>query len=89
MLKHKVARHEAHVNITFSGQNGDMQDPVPFDATDHQIKAWVLEAVKSGSVAGIAQHRTASLGDCVVDRFPATTQVPYNRIFVRPRTPFG
>ena len=29
------------------------------------------------------------LNDFVVDRFRANGQVPYNRIFLRPKTPFG
>ena len=82
-------RHEARVNIPLNGQNGDMSDPVPFDATDQQIKHWSLEAIRSGTVSGISPRVAGSLEGCVIDRFPATATVPVNRIFVRPRTPFG
>lgn len=82
-------RHEARVNITWRGQNGDLRDPVSYDATDADILAWVAEAVRSGSVAGVNTDRFVDLREHVVDRFPSTAQTPHNRIFVRPKTPFG
>ena len=82
-------RDEARVNITWQGQNGDMVDPVPVDATDREIKAWVAEAIASGSVVGLRADRRVNLRDFVVDRFPSTRNNPIHRIFVRPKTPFG
>jgi hypothetical protein len=81
--------HEARVNITWAGQNGDLPDPVSYDATDAQVLAWATEALQAGSVPGIAPDRRADLRDFVVDRFPASAEVPWNRLFVRPKTPFG
>jgi hypothetical protein len=82
-------RDEARVNITWQGQNGDLVDPIPVDATDREIKAWVAEAIASGSVMGLRTDRRVNLRDFVVDRFPASRQNPFARVFVRPKTPFG
>ena len=84
-----MKRYEARVNVTWKGRNGDLHDPVAYDATDRDIKEWVYEAIQSGSVDGIPRDRRAQLQNFVVDRFPASNQNPYNRIFVRPKTPFG
>lgn len=81
--------HEARLNITWNGQNGDLVDPVPFDATDAELKAMAFEAVRGGSIPGIRADRFIDLDGFVVDRFTATAETPYNRVFVRPKTPFG
>ncbi len=78
----------AFVNITWNGQNGDLPDEVAFDATKEQILGWVTEAVRGGDVPGIAADPDASFADFVVDRFPAAGDKP-ERLFVRPKTPFG
>ena len=44
--------HEARVNITWNGQNGDLLEPVPFTASDHQLKEWAREALVGGSIPG-------------------------------------
>lgn len=80
---------EALLNITWAGQNGDLPDPVAYDATDVEIKHIALEAIRTGAVPGIRVDRQADLDDFVVDRFPATGAVPHHRLFVRPKTPFG
>ncbi len=85
---HFIGADQALVNVTWNGQNGDLPDPVHFEATDAQVMAWVEEAVRGGGVAGIAAG-AADLAGFVVDRFPATADTPYNRIFIRPKTPFG
>lgn len=84
-----IRADEARVNITWAGQNGDLPDPVHFDARDDEIRRWVTEAVATGHVPGIAADRAADFRDFVVDRFAATAQRPYNLIQVRPKTPFG
>jgi hypothetical protein len=78
---------EANLNVTFAGSNGDLTDPIPFDATDAEIKRWAAEAVLNGNVPGI-DAQTADFSDYVVDRFPAKDDLP-NRVAVRPKTPFG
>lgn len=80
---------EARLNITFAGQNGDLADPVAYDATDADIKRWASEAIANGSVVGINATAGADFTDFVVDRFPATEAITYNRLMLRPKTPFG
>jgi hypothetical protein len=80
---------QARVNITYGGSNGDLPDPVNFDSTPGDILGWVTEAVRTGSVPNIAADPTAVFTDFVVDRFSATDVIPYNRLFVRPKVPFG
>lgn len=80
--------NEARVNITYKGENGDLPDPVFFDAADGDIKTWATEAVTNGSVPGIPKDETADFTD-FVDRFTANQERDYNYIQVRPKTPFG
>lgn len=80
---------EARLNITWAGQNGDLPDPINFQAPARAILTWVTEAVQSGSVPGILQDPRADFTDFVVDRFPANETRPYNLVQVRPKTPFG
>jgi len=79
----------ARLNITWSGSNGDLPDPVPYDAPDGDIKQMAIEALRGGDVPGIPADAAADLGDFVVDRFNATDEIPYPRVFIRPKTPFG
>lgn len=79
----------ARLNITWDGQNGDLADLVPYDATDAEVRAWATEAVRSGAVAGVRADGRVDLSDFVVDRFPASAELPRPRLFVRPKTPFG
>ena len=85
----EVRADEARVNVTFGGQNGDLPDPVNFNASDPDIRRWVTEAVRGGSVPGLRRNVGADFTDFVVDRFNASEQRPYNLIQVRPKTPFG
>lgn len=80
---------EARLNLTFDGKNGDLVEPVPFGASDAELKAWAREALIGGSIPGFTVRGRVELADYVVDRFPANAQIPYNRIFLRPSTPFG
>jgi hypothetical protein len=81
--------YEAKVNITYKGQNGDLPDPVNFESTAGDVLGWVAEAVRGGSVPGINADPNASFTDFIVDRFAADEALNYNRLFVRPKTPFG
>ncbi|HHO53964.1 MAG TPA: hypothetical protein ENK18_24610 [Deltaproteobacteria bacterium] len=89
MNQRMIGASQARLNITWDGQNGDLPDSVPFDASDAEIKAWASEALRGGGVPGVTAARRADLQDFVIDRFPATDEMPYNRLFVRPKTPFG
>jgi len=88
-MNNVIGADQARVNITWNGQNGDLPDPVSYDAADTIVKAWVTEAVQTGSVPGVIADRFADFRDFVIDRYPATAEIAYNRIFVRPKTPFG
>ena len=84
-----IEPHQARVNVTWAGQNGDLPDPVNFDATDGDIKQWLTEAIRNGSVPGIQADPNANLTDFVVDRFAPTDARPFQMLSLRPKTPFG
>lgn len=79
---------EARLNVTWNGKNGDLPDPVPYDAGDGDIKAWAAEAIRNGDIPGIDVDPNVNFGDFIVDRFGAHEDLP-NRLFLRPKTPFG
>lgn len=81
--------YNASLNITVNGMNGDLPDPVMFDATDGDIKTWAAEAVSNGNIPGIDAIPNVDFTDFVVDRFAATEDRPANRLMLRPKTPFG
>jgi hypothetical protein len=68
--------------------NGDLPDPVNFDATDADIKTWATEAVRNGDVPGIDADPNVDFTDFVVDRFVAKDDKG-NRLFLRPKAAFG
>jgi len=80
---------EAKVNITYKGQNGDLPDPVNFESTNGDVLGFVAEAVRAGTVPGVNADPNADFHDFVVDRFASDAATPYNRLMVRPKTPFG
>ena len=84
-----IKENEARVNITHRQKNGDLPDPVMFQSTDADIKAWVTEAVRTGGVPGLDAAPDADFSDYVIDRFAATEVRPWNLLSVRPKTPFG
>lgn len=84
-----IAQNEAIVNITFAGSNGDLKDPVLFDATDEEIKTWATEAVRNGGVSNVPANPNANFEGYVIEKYSATEEVDYNRIFLRPKTTFG
>lgn len=79
----------ARLNITWNGSNGDLPDPVPYDATDMELKRMASESIATGYIPGIQADDQVNLNDFVVDRFGATAEIPFPRIFIRPKTPFG
>jgi hypothetical protein len=81
--------NEARLNLTYDGKNGDLPEPVPFYASDAELKDWAREALIGNAIPGFTVRGRVDLAAYVVDRFPANAQVPYNRIFLRPSTPFG
>lgn len=78
----------ARLNVTWAGQNGDLDDPVSLDLPDSDVRRIAAEAIAAGSIPGIARAEGVDLSDFVVDRFPATANLPA-RLMARPKTPFG
>jgi hypothetical protein len=89
MVNTQIGANEAIVNVTWAGNNGDLRDPVSFDATDADIRTWVTEAVRTGGAANIPADPNADFTDFVIDRYAATEETPFARLFARPKTPFG
>ncbi len=89
MVDMAIAANQARLNVTWAGQNGDYPDPVSYDANDGDVRQFASEGIRTGYIPGIAGDATVDLKDFVVERFNATQEVPYNRIVVRPKTPFG
>lgn len=81
--------NEARVNVGYNGQNGDLPDPVSIDAQDEDVKRWVTEAIRTGSIPGIPADPAADLTGYMVDRYPANEARPWNLISIRPKTTFG
>ena len=79
----------AKMNITWNGQNGELPDPVSFDASDEELRNIAEESVRSGYVPGIDADEDVDFTDFVVDRFAAVEDVPFAKVVIRPKTPFG
>ncbi len=85
-----IEAHQALVNITHKRKNGEMQDPVSYDATDGDIRGWVAESIRHGSIRGIDADPNVDLRDYVIERYPIEAGVrEHNLIMVRPKTEFG
>ncbi len=78
---------QATLNITYSGQHGDLPDTIPYDATDDQILVMAREAIVGG-FPGVDAVANPDLSDFQVYRYPAKDDLP-NRVVVRPKTAFG
>lgn len=78
----------ARLNVTFSGSNGDLAEPVAFDLADVDVRRIAAEAIAAGSIPGIARVMGLDLVDFVVDRFGPTEGLPA-RLMIRPKVPFG
>jgi hypothetical protein len=79
----------AILNITYQGQSADYDLAVDFATSDADIKRIAVELVRSGGIRGLhlpALPPTAFV-NYVVDRLtgPAGEQ----RIYLRPKVPFG
>lgn len=83
-----IQAHQAQLLVNYGGKQGELPDPIDFDATDDQIITWATEAAQGG-MPGLAADPTADLTGFVVDRFPAGDGIEHNRVSVRPKTPFG
>lgn len=79
----------AVLNITYDGQQGELPDPINFDAADSDIRQWAKEAIQGGGIQGINQDTDADLTSFVVERFPPGNGIDFARVSLRPKTAFG
>ena len=84
-----IPENMAKLTITYNGQQGDLPDPVSYDSTDGDLKQMAAESVRQGYIPGLDAVAAVDFTDFVVDRFPARDDVPYHRLSLRPKTPFG
>lgn len=89
MVRVLIPDNMARLTITYNGQQGDLPDPVSYDSTDGDLKQMATESVRQGYIPGIDAAAGVDFTDFVVDRFPARNDVPFNRLSLRPKTPFG
>jgi hypothetical protein len=79
----------AVLNITYNGLSADYPLDVDYRLTDGDIRRIAVEVVRSGGVAGlhIATLSDRAFDNFVIDRF----QTPQGgqRIYLRPKVPFG
>lgn len=82
--------HEAKVEITWQNQQSMLPDPVHFESTEGDIKAWVAEAIRGGGIPGIVADPNVNLQDFKVERFgPLEGVRTHNLITIRPKVTFG
>ena len=84
-----LPQNAAKLNVTWAGQNGDLPDPVPYDATDGDLRDMATEAIANGGIPGVTADGAVNLADFIVDRYAASDEIPFARVFIRPKTPFG
>ena len=79
----------AVLNITYQGLSADYPLDVDMNLTDRDVRRIAVEVVRSGGVRGlqIANLAEHAFDDFVIDRF--RTPQGGNRIYLRPKVPFG
>lgn len=75
---------EARMDVTWNGLRGELPDPVPFEATELELKGMAWQALAEGRVTGIPADPAVDLEGFVVDRIEGDEL----RVSVRPKTPF-
>ncbi len=80
----------AKLNVTFAGCNGDLPEGVPFDASNEDLIRMAEESIRDGHIPGIPADEDVDLDGFEVVRFAADDGSGLgDRVFVRPKTPFG
>ena len=79
----------ATLNITFQGQSADYDLAIDFAASDADIRRIATEVVRSGGVRGLHLPNLAqdAFSNFVVDRLEGPDGE--QRIYLRPKVPFG
>jgi hypothetical protein len=79
----------ATLNITYNGLSADYPRTIDRKVGDRDIRRIAAEVVRSGGVPGlwIANLPETAFDGHVVDRFPGKGDT--DRIYLRPRVPFG
>lgn len=78
---------EAVLNISWKGENGDLPQPIVYDASEADIRRWAAEAVRAG-LPGISPDPNVNFQDFIVERVAAKDGLP-NRVLLRGKTEFG
>lgn len=80
----------AKLNVTYKGANGDLPDGVAFDAYGEAILEMAEESIRNGNIPGVMADEDVDLDGFEVVRFAADDGSGLgDRVFVRPKTPFG
>ena len=79
----------AVLNITYNGLSADYPLDVEYNLTDPDVRRIAVEVVRSGGLRGlaIANLPERAFDDYVVDR--VNTAQGGQRIYLRPKVPFG
>ncbi len=79
----------AVLNITYNGMSVDYPFDVDYRMSDNDVRRIALELIRSGDVPGLDISNLAdnAFNYFVVDRF--NTPEGGERIFLRPKVPFG
>jgi hypothetical protein len=78
------------INITYNGISVDYPLEVDHRLSDHDVRRIAIEVVRSGHVKGLhlSNLKSNAFDSFVVDRTHAP-QIGGERIYLRPRVPFG
>ena len=76
----------ATLNITYQGQSADYELAIDFATTDAEIRRIAAEVVRSGGAAGLHVPHVA---DNAFDNFVVDRMQNGQRIYLRPKVPFG
>ena len=75
----------AVLNITYGGLSADYPLDLDYALTDADVRRIAVEVVRAGGVRGIT---APTLGENAFDNF-VVDRVGGNRIYLRPKVPFG
>ena len=79
----------AILNVTYAGRSADLAVPLNNRISDGDVKRIAVEVIRSGELAGlhVADLRADAFRHFVVDRSTGPDGV--QRLYLRPKVPFG